>query len=95
MVYKAERIENLDELEAIHRNLFTDASNLRAELEKENPNMDYIYALAKAMHMESHKAVNFEFFITQRTIKEESEPISKCSCKYAVRSNDKSVPRPN
>lgn len=70
MVYKTERIENIDELEAIHRNLYMDACNLRAELDKDSPNMEYIKLLAKSIHMESHKAIDFEFAIAQRTVKE-------------------------
>lgn len=70
MVYKSERIENLGDLEAIHRSIYTDACNLRTEFEKENPNKLYIEALIKAIHMEAHKAADFEFCITQRTIKE-------------------------
>lgn len=70
MSYKIERIENLEDLEAIHRTLFADASNLRSELEKESPDINRIKALAKSIHMESHKAADFEFIVTQRTIKE-------------------------
>ena len=70
MVYKVQQIENLEDLEAIHRTLFTDASNLRTELEKESPNMHLVDALVKSIHMESHKAFDFEFIVTQRTIKE-------------------------
>lgn len=70
MQYKTERIENLDDLEAIHRNLYTDSCNLRAELEKDAPNMEYVKSLIKSVHMESRKAIDFEFIIAQRTVKE-------------------------
>lgn len=70
MLYKTERIENLDELETIHRKLYTDSCNLRDELEKDTPNMERVKLLSKAVHMESHKAIDFDFIITQRTIKE-------------------------
>ncbi len=70
MQYKTERIENLDELETIHRNLYTDSCNLRSELEKDEPNMERVKLLTKSIHMESHKAIDFEFIIAQRTVKE-------------------------
>lgn len=70
MLYKTERIENLGDLEAIHTSLYMDACNLRAEFEKEKPNKLYIEELIKAIHMEAHKAIDFEFCITQRTVKE-------------------------
>lgn len=76
MLYKTERIENLDELEAIHRNLYTDSWNLRAELEKDIPNMEYVKTLVKSLHMESHKALDFEFILSQRTV-EDSTPLSQ------------------
>lgn len=66
--YRTERITNIDELEAIHRSLFMDASRLRKELEEQNPNMLYIVDLAKRIHMDAHKAVDFEFYIEQRTV---------------------------
>lgn len=65
---RSERIINIEELEAIHRRLFMDASRLRTELEAENPNMLCIKELAKSIHMESHKAVDFEFYIEQRVV---------------------------
>lgn len=76
MLYKTERIENLDELETIHRNLYTDSWNLRAELEKDIPNMEYVKTLVKSLHMESHKALDFEFILSQRTV-EDSAPLSR------------------
>lgn len=71
--YRTERITNIDELEAIHRSLFMDASRLRRELESKNPNMLCIQELAKSIHMESHKAVDFEFYIEQRVVYVSSE----------------------
>jgi len=32
--------------------------------------MEYVKLLAKSIHMEAHKAIDFEFIITQRTVKE-------------------------
>ncbi len=66
--YRTERITNIDELEALHRGLFMDASRLRKELEEENPNMLCIADLAKRIHMDAHKAMDFEFFIEQRIV---------------------------
>lgn len=66
--YQTERITNIEELEAIHRSLFMDASRLRKELEAENPNMLCIADLAKRIHMDAHKAVDFEFYIEQRIV---------------------------
>lgn len=70
MQYKTERIENLDELETIHRNLYTDSCNLRSELDKDAPNMEHVKTLVKSIHMEAHKAIDFEFILSQRTVKE-------------------------
>lgn len=71
MEFRIERIENIGDLEAIHRNLYCDASNLRCELEKESPNMLHVKTLAKSLHMYAHEAIDFEFVLEQRTIKEE------------------------
>lgn len=76
MLYKTERIENLDELETIHRNLYESACNLRTELDKDDPNMEYVKLLVKSLHMESHKAIDFEFILSQRTV-EDSTPLSQ------------------
>ena len=70
MKYKSERIVNLGELEAIHSNLFFDASRLRDELKNEKPNMFFIEELAKRIHMNAHKADDFEFYIEIRTVNE-------------------------
>lgn len=70
MKYQSERIENLGVLDSIHKSLFVDASNLRAELEKESPNMLYVDSLVKAIHMEAHRADDFEFCIEIRTVNE-------------------------
>lgn len=70
---RTERITNIDELEAIHKSIYMDASNLKQELEKENPNMLYIKTLAKSLHMHAHQADDFEFYIEQRTVNAVSE----------------------
>lgn len=66
--FRTERITNLDELEAIHKSIYMDASNLKKELEKEFPNMIYIKTLAKSLHMYAHQADDFEFYIEQRFV---------------------------
>lgn len=71
MKCKTERIENIGELEAIHRSLYCDASNLRHELERESPDMLRVEALAKSLHMYAHRAIDFEIVLEQRTITEE------------------------
>lgn len=71
--FRTERITNIEELEAIHRSLFMYASRLRKELEAENPNMPCIKELAKSIHMEAHKADDFDFYIEQRVVNVVSE----------------------
>ncbi len=70
MLYKTERIENLEELEAIHMSLYMSAMRLRALLEEPEPRIPQIEDVAKSMHMDALKARDFEFIITQRTVRE-------------------------
>lgn len=70
MQYKTERIENLDELEAIHMSLYMNAMRLRALLEEPTPSIPQIEGIAKSMHMDALKAKDFEFILSQRTVKE-------------------------
>lgn len=70
MLYKTERIENLDELEAIHTSLYMNAMRLRALLEEPTPSLPQIEGIAKSIHMDALRAKDFEFIVTQRTIKE-------------------------
>lgn len=69
---KVERIENLEELKAIHRSLYADAVNLRSELDKVMPSILNIEAFAKSIHMNALKARDFDFFLVHRTIKEDA-----------------------
>ena len=63
MEYVTERVVNIAELEGMILSAYHNISQLRAEMEKENPSID---ELSKKIHLELLQAKDFEFCIERR-----------------------------
>lgn len=66
MEYVTERVVNIAELEGMILSAYHNISQLRAEMEKENPSMVQIDELSKKIHLELLQAKDFEFCIERR-----------------------------
>ena len=66
MEYVTERVVNIAELEGMILSAYHNISQLRTELQKENPSMVQIDELSKKIHLELLQAKDFEFCVERR-----------------------------
>ena len=66
MEYVTERVVNIAELEGMILSAHHNISQLRTELQKENPSMVQIDELSKKIHLELLQAKDFEFCVERR-----------------------------
>lgn len=66
MEYVTERVVNIAELEGMILSAYHNISQLRAEMEKENPSLVRIDELSKKIHLELLQAKDFEFCVERR-----------------------------
>ncbi|PXV85131.1 hypothetical protein C8E03_11955 [Lachnotalea glycerini] len=66
--YVSERIVNIAVLEETIESAYLDILNIRNELEKDTPSIDFLEEVSKRLHMNILKAKDFEFRVEQRKV---------------------------
>ncbi len=66
MEYVSERVINIAELETTIETAYIEILNIRNELEKDTPSIEFIEEMSKKLHMNLLKAKDFEFCVERR-----------------------------